>query len=322
MGVGSSGDADADAERARREVERREWDAQFMACLSLLLPESMLLREGTMVATSNRTGMMMMSNTYTDDWVDTGLRLDKPLLDVGCAYGLNVMHAVRRGARVVGIDYEDRHLTVAAQAIKDVLAARNTQNTAMFSAFEFKHGRLPSQLPPSDTPDGRYASVLVSEVIHFLTCDELKQSLRDIRNLLVTHGTMYITAIGHGALGFFESEDAKRRVAEKVAQKRNSCGAVEWQLSELRAFHVEQCPSVSVDSTRPHTGKEPIGPDRWQTFDAPTLSRAVADAGFRILKASEDENPSYSGFHTQDDSVAKEFGLPCHVAIVAEAIPP
>ena len=131
-------------------------------------------------ATANTHGYTFGLNTYWQEWVNAydGLH---PLADIGAAYGTNTIPALER-ARVVAMDIEVRHL----EGLRERTPARRLHH------LETGYGRLPDGL---DWAEASFSGILVSEVLHFLSPDEVPHALQELHRLLVPGGRLVLTAI-------------------------------------------------------------------------------------------------------------------------------
>ena len=64
-----------------------------------------------MQPTMNQTGFMFeILDEYADDFIQFAGQTDQPVLDLGCAYGVATIAALKAGGRVTACDLEQQHL--------------------------------------------------------------------------------------------------------------------------------------------------------------------------------------------------------------------
>mmetsp|Transcript_17863 Transcript_17863/g.31049 ORF Transcript_17863/g.31049 Transcript_17863/m.31049 type:complete len:364 (+) Transcript_17863:575-1666(+) len=174
----------------------------------------------------------------------------------------------------------------------------------MDARLSIAFGSLPSDIPASPARDGLYSGLLVSEVFHFLTGEQVDVAMGNLFKALCPGGLVIITAIGHGALGFWKSQASRRKWAEFASEKMKAGVAVEWDTT------------INPEILRDHNQEE-FAPAFWQTFDKNRLSRCAVRAGFDIVEAIHFDNHAYQKFHNNPE-LCREFGLPVHVALIAK----
>ena len=131
-------------------------------------------------ATAHVRGYTFDLNTYWQDWVDA-YDGTHPLADIGAAYGTNTIPALAR-ARVVAMDMDTQHLEVLRQRTPPALRPH----------LETRYGKLPEDL---DGAEASFSSILVSEVLHFLSPREVPQAFEALLRLIVPRGTLVLTAL-------------------------------------------------------------------------------------------------------------------------------
>ena len=187
--------------------------------------------ESEVRATLNTGGFQFGGSPLLAEWLARSAALGHkyPMLDVGCAFGANALAAARAGngdakvralgvaisscvetfltllppympyAKVVALDCDERHLA-------EVREAAEAQNLA--GVVSTAYGRLPGNLP-----EGRFSSILVSEVVHFLSGRQIEQSVAALAARLMPGGAMMFTcasptapfAVAKGASGGTEA---------------------------------------------------------------------------------------------------------------------
>jgi len=260
------------------------------------------------VKTQNHKGYQMFyANLCVSEWVesffyDSNQKVQRPLLDVGCAYGINTLQAAKRGAKVVCVDMVQNHLDALLPAVTSVVKNSCPQNIADNLDLRIQMGSLPFDIPQSPATDGLYSGILVSEVLHFLSVDQVNHSLQTLWSLLAPGGIICISTIGDGLIGIFKSE-YRPEMARRVMEKREKEGYVVFDANVetgLQAmFRDEIMDSVSFF---------------WQTFDAERLKRYVLqNCGptdkVEIILAEDYFNHSYPDCILDDRQTMAPYGL-------------
>lgn len=207
--------------------------------------------------TRNRMGWAAIeihnvSALFLEDWRAGRLGgAEHPMLDLGAAYGLVGLAALRAGARVILNDLDERHLTAAAADVPAEMRARLT----------LRPGHFPRTL---HFEDGHFGAVHACNVLHFLTGRELERGLRAIARWLRPGGWLYAQVVTPYLAPFqaFQAE-YERRVAEGAAWPG-------W------------IPKVSAYSQHRKLGQMPPAV---HLLDDRVLSAAAARAGLRVERA-------------------------------------
>lgn len=79
------------------------------AC-SIATEFGLIVTPGGQIVTKNKRGFQMgTTNPCLPAWL-AAWKGDKPLVDIGCAYGINTFAALETGAAVIAIDMDETHL--------------------------------------------------------------------------------------------------------------------------------------------------------------------------------------------------------------------
>ncbi|MEV0689370.1 amino acid adenylation domain-containing protein [Streptomyces sp. NPDC050388] len=156
---------------------------------------------GGMVATLNRTGVMVEHLIpYSSDFADFAGERGGEVLDMGCAYGVASIAALERGARVVALDMEQKHLDILEQRVNDESRERLT----------LRQGTLPDV----DFEDESFTAVHASRVLHFLDPDGVRLILRKMFRWLTPGGKVFLSTdspyFGYWASKAADYEERKR----------------------------------------------------------------------------------------------------------------
>ena len=206
-----------------------------------------------LVPTLNDKGFMFeVLDEYADEFIRCAISTGEEVLDVGCAYGVASIPSLEGGASLTAVDMDQGHL--------DILKSR---------APEDSHARLTLQtgtLPNIDLPDERFAAILCSRVLHFLTGEEIEASVKNMYRWLKPGGQLFL--IADTPWGIW----------------RNFIPT--W---EENAANGERWPGLMIKPINylPYTpSSDDVGPPLMNLLDPELLRRTCEEAGFRVTKAS------------------------------------
>jgi len=220
-----------------------------------------------MVATMNDTGFMFeVRDRFADAFISEAGRLGreegKPVLEVGCAYGVSTIPALEAGAHITGADLDQRHLDVLRDKVPHHLLAN----------LELVAGALPQM----DFPAGKYHAILCSRVLHFLKGDDIDASVRKMANWLAPGGRLYLVA--DTPYGIW-----RRKIPEFEAAKASG----------------DRWPGmlVGLHNYLPATREvKPIEkPPFMNLLDPDLLARACREAGLKVIDAAFIPRPDFKG---------------------------
>ncbi len=137
-----------------------------------------------LVPTLNKMGYMYerytpFVNEYLKAYIDSLPHVDAPVLDIGVAYGVTVIDALRRGAHVIANEIYQPHLDLMMENVPENLKPNLTLNLAHFPR-------------ETDFPENSLGAVLISRVFNFLTGKEIELGLTKIYKWLKPGGKVYI----------------------------------------------------------------------------------------------------------------------------------
>ncbi|WP_406346322.1 amino acid adenylation domain-containing protein [Streptomyces sp. NBC_00648] len=183
---------------------------------------------GGMVATLNRTGVMVEHLIpYSSEFAEYAGECGGEVLDLGCAYGIASIAALERGARVVALDMEKKHLDILGQRVNDDARTRLTLRQGV--------------LPDVDFEDGRFTAVHASRVMHFLTPEGVGVTLRKMFRWLEPGGKVFLST-DSPYFGYWASKaadyEARRRAGDPWP------GYIEDVAAHFEAAHVVGGPSL------------------------------------------------------------------------------
>jgi SAM-dependent methyltransferase len=244
------------------------------------------LADGT-VPTKNKMGFMMATTTpLLGEWLaGATCAPELPVVDVGCAYGINCVAAARRGLRVVGVDMTREHLDEAEQVASEAGVSK---------LISFRLGSLPGGLDEALPGEGVASSILVAEVLHFLDGARIEESLAALFRKLAPGGRLVVTVISAKLL---------RGICEPDVQARlDACdprSAWPYEMPDWASL----CGPKQLNPSAPEHAK----PDYLHFVSADKFASALALAGFEVFFSREGVHDGYpgalrklaGGFHVQ-----------------------
>ncbi len=105
---------------------------------------------------------------------------DRPVLDIGCAYGVATLPALAAGARVVACDMEQGHIDILMEKTPPAERARLECRVA--------------SLPEVDFPHETFNAILCSRLLHFLSGADIETSISKMRDWLAPGGKAFLIA--------------------------------------------------------------------------------------------------------------------------------
>ena len=218
--------------------------------------------------TLNQTGFMFeILDEFADEFIQYAGEIKKPVLDLGCAYGVATIAALKAGGTVTACDLEQQHLDILVENTPEELHTK----------LECVRGELPHiEFPPES-----FAAVLCSRVLHFLDGSAIDASVRNMYSWLKPGGHLYIVAdtpygIWRKMIPIFEAKKAK---GERWPGLMIGLG--------------NYLPTVPKD--------RPIeGPPFMNLLDPDLLERICIDAGFDVQRTSFIDRSDFSGAGRMD----------------------
>ena len=178
------------------------------------------------IPTLNRTGYMKLAlDEYSKAFIDRASSKGTLALEIGCAYGFVVQQLLAAGGKVVACDLSEEHLTYVA---KHVAAS------AVDRLF-LKQGRLPEV----DFPTESFGSILISRVLHFLTPEEVEQSLVKIFSWLKPGGKFYFTSVTPYHDAFRHSYLAIYKAKEESGEAWPGVVESQWDIAPKHQDYVQ-----------------------------------------------------------------------------------
>ena len=215
-----------------------------------LLPKSPV--EG-LIPTMNQRGWMTEAlDDISVEFARYAGQVGGEALDLGCAYGVATLRALKAGARVLACDMEPKHLELLLRLVPDDARERVTTQSAVLPNVQFDANR--------------FSAVLAARVLHFLNGDDVVRVVTDIFNWLVPGGRFFwVTDTPHAGPWKVKSAEFDERKA----------AGEDWPgfFENYRQF----LPPGVPDTGHPHF---------INVADPDILERVCQDAGFKVMRAT------------------------------------
>jgi SAM-dependent methyltransferase len=209
--------------------------------------------EQVIIPTLNHRGYMTTYlDSFSQDFVDYAGQCKSQVLDMGAAYGVATIAALNKGASVVAVDMDSRHL---AEIELSITASEKNRLTTITGV-----------LPKIDFPDNSFVAILCSRVLHFLLGEEITQSFQLFYKWLKPGGKLY------------------------VITETPYCGI--WRdiipIYEERKKNNEAWPAFMPDFKKfmNKNAELKVAPDMLNPLDLWQLEKLAVQSGFNILKSS------------------------------------
>lgn len=219
------------------------------------------------VPTQNGRGIQMAeTNPLFGQWLSAFDGVF-PLLDIGAAYGVNTLAAVQGGADVVALDCDETHLEYIRRA---ATAEAQPEDGALSTVY--------GKLPELDLPQGlRASAILCSEVVHFLTGDEVEESFRRFSEALIPEGLLCLTCCDSSALYLDEVYWERRELGHR------------WPGELTQAEFDEFKERVQRELSLP----EECFPTYLHVFEPEKIFEVARNAGFRVVSCGAQMHGGY-----------------------------
>ncbi|NND54823.1 MAG: class I SAM-dependent methyltransferase [Gammaproteobacteria bacterium] len=220
-----------------------------------------------LVPTMNDKGFMF---EVIDDYAEAFIRFagDSPdeAVEIGCAYGVATLAALRAGAKITACDMEPRHLEVLASRAPEALRENLTTHAGT--------------LPDIDLPEAHFGSLLCSRVLHFLPGDEIDQSVRNMYRWLKPGGRLFLVA------------DTPFGIWRKFIPTWDENKANDERWPGMMVPPVKYLPYEPSD--------EDVGPPVMNLLDPDLLQRTAEEAGFVVERCSYINRDDFKGLGSMD----------------------
>ncbi len=235
-----------------------------------------ILKEGQ-IATQNKRGMQMASRSpLFEAWV-ASCDGNHPLADLGCAYGLNAMEAIRRGLPVIGIDLGEEHFPY----VRDLYQRGLESAHESYGTLELMTGSLTETI---NIPNDSLSGILVGEVLHFIPGEDILPAFKQLFSKLIPGGTLCLHCCHLGGLAAMPGGDQlKAEIERRQAEGIRWPGEMhDWDKMIQRDFDASH--DNMPDSARP---------DFFHILTIPQVREAASAAGFTIVSLEAGDHPGY-----------------------------
>lgn len=139
--------------------------------------------------TSNRHGVMHGMNLISRAFVEFSGNCYGTVLDIGCAYGVATIPALRSNPyiRVIACDVSQKHLEVLAQDVKSIEDSDEVILTDRLTLIN-------ERFPDFELPENSVDAVLISHVLPFLSGKEIEIGIGKIAKFLKPNGVLYVSS--------------------------------------------------------------------------------------------------------------------------------
>lgn len=144
---------------------------------TLKVDERNRLRTKNQMGFAHLTPLKITQDFYTQAETQKGM-----YADIGSAYGIDTIHIVKLGARVVAIDLEQQHLDILQQQLSPQEQQR----------LETRCQRFPEAV---SLELAHYDAILLSRLLLFLTPDSVVEALKKVYKALKVGGKVYIITV-------------------------------------------------------------------------------------------------------------------------------
>jgi chorismate-pyruvate lyase/SAM-dependent methyltransferase len=132
------------------------------------------------VSTLNRKGFTYSLTSFGNAFIDYASKAQKPVVDIGAAYGVATLPALLRGGKVIAVDISEDHLKTIKNSIDDSLQERLTTIQARFPEFTL--------------PSSSVSAVYLSQVLPFLKGHEIEEGVQKIYDWLTPGGKAFVVS--------------------------------------------------------------------------------------------------------------------------------
>lgn len=215
------------------------------------------------IKTLNNQGFMTnYLDKFSEEFTKFAPKAPGPSLDIGAAYGVAVIEALKNGASVIANDSDSRHLDILQETATEVIG-----HSAQ-SRLQLAPGIFPNELA---FRDGELGAVLACRVFHFFDGPTIEQGVALIYRWLAKGGKFFLvseTPYVGGVKNFIPTYE------DRIRQGARWPGFIE-----------------DFQSLDPIRGKDL--PKQMHLLDESVLRRTFEAAGFEVIKASKFARPNF-----------------------------
>ena len=215
--------------------------------------------ENGLIKTLNNMGTMTPSpDIFSRAFIEFSPKAPGRSLDIGAAYGVATLPALKNGASVIANDIDDRHLKILCNRVPIELRAR----------LELAAGEFPDNL---DFAAGSLGAILICRVMHFFDGPRIERAAAKVMNWLAPGGKVFVVGetpyIGT-AKAFYPTYESRKKAGNP------------W-------------PGV-VENVAAHDPKRAGSlPSLFHLLDDQVLRRVFTTAGFNIERLELFARPDY-----------------------------
>lgn len=211
------------------------------------------------IPTLNQFGYMKEElDEYSREFIECASKADRPVLEIGTAYGFVAMQALEKGATLIANDVSEEHLSILLQ---------NTLEDNLSRLY-----LLPAEFPGQvNLPEKSIAAVLASRIFHFLDGATIEEGLKKLHRFLIPGGKLYFTACS-----FYHYSVKEKMLA--VFNDRVKKG-IKW-------------PGLVLNQKVIAPDHAPYVQDLLHVFDIPQIEELLPKHGFKIDRISLFDYPS------------------------------
>lgn len=170
-----------------------------------------------MLKTDNQMGVTTLELAPPAiDFVDYANFCDKPILDIGCGYGVSSLAALKTGAKVIALDLSQSHLDVLTSNTPDKLKGNLQTKVVSFPGdVVFEKNSL--------------SAVHATMIFHFLTPDEITKGFGLIFDWLEPGGKLFLGNMSP-YLGLYDWHALSKAYDDNLKAKEQYPGFIEQTL--------------------------------------------------------------------------------------------
>ena len=219
---------------------------------------------------------MATPSPLINEWISSYDKVN-PLMDLGCAYGINTYPALDLGIPVIALDMDKRHLEKVFQNVPP-------SKSHLLSCVL---GSLPYDIP---VPDSSVSGILFAEVLHFLNEDEITPALDIIFRKLIQNGRLHLTTLSIHEKDYTNPSDVSefyQKLKDGVKWPGVApCSDERWaKLANTSFCHEEK---AALWKAKPEFAHH---------TDVEQLKEELCAVGFEIVRAVESQHPGYLGIN-------------------------